>query len=264
VVEDEPKVREVTQGILRGAGYQVLAAASGDEALALDDSVLAPVRLLVTDVVMPGLDGRATAEALRRRHPSLRVLYVSGYTRDVIGQRGVLEAGVQLLEKPFTAATLLARVRAILDAPGRGDLAVLALTGTAGEALWTPDLATGSVEIDLQHRELLDWIATLEGAARGGQLAKAEEALRYLERYAAEHFATEERHMASTGYPGMAGHRALHAAFTVELHRRKAEFLAHRSQAALLVGLAEWLADWLREHVRGADAEMARHLRSQG
>jgi hemerythrin-like metal-binding protein/PAS domain S-box-containing protein len=263
VVEDEPQVREVTQGILRRAGYQVLAASSGDEALSLEASVLAPVRLVVTDVVMPGLDGRATAEELRRRHPSMRVLYVSGYTRDVIGQRGVLDPGVQFLAKPFTAAMLLARVRAILDAPGHGDLATLALTGTAGEALWTPDLATGSEEIDLQHRELLDWIAALEGAARGGQLAQAEEALRFLERYAAEHFATEERHMASTGYPGMASHQALHAAFTVELGRRKAEFLANRSQASLLLGLAEWLADWLREHVRGADAEMARHLRSR-
>jgi len=262
VVEDEPQVREITQGILRRAGYQVLAASSGDEALALEASVLATVRLLVTDVVMPGLDGRATAEALRRRHPALRVLYVSGYTRDVIGQRGVLDPGVQFLAKPFTAAMLLARVRAILDAPGHGDLPTLALTGTAGEALWTPELATGVAEIDLQHRELLDWIATLEGAARGGHLDRAEEALRFLERYAAEHFATEERHMASTGYPGMAGHQALHAAFTVELARRKAEFLASRSQASLLVGLAEWLADWLREHVHGADAEMARHLLS--
>ena len=263
VVEDEPKVREVTQGILRRAGYQVLAAASGDEALALDPSVLAPVRLLVTDVVMPGLDGRSTAEALCSRHPSLRVLYVSGYTRDVIGQRGVLDAGVQFLQKPFTSAMLLARVRAILEAPRHADLAALALTGTAGEALWTPELATGSAEIDLQHRELLDWIATLERAARVGHLAKAGEALHYLERYAAEHFATEERHMASTGYPGMAGHQALHAAFTVELARRKAEFLAHGSQAALLVGLAEWMTDWLRDHVRGADAEMARHLLSK-
>ena len=262
VVEDDPQVREVTQGILRRAGYGVLAASSGDEALALDASVLAPVRLLVTDVVMPGLDGRATAEALCRRHPSLRVLYVSGYARDVIGQRGALDTGVQFLPKPFTAAMLLGRVRAILDAPGRGQLATLALTGTAGEALWTPDLATGVEEIDLQHRELLDWIATLEGAARGGRLAKSEEALRFLERYAVEHFATEERHMASTGYPGMAGHRALHAAFTVELARRKAGFLANPSQASLLVGLAEWLADWLGDHVRGADAEMARHLMS--
>jgi hemerythrin-like metal-binding protein len=220
--------------------------------------MLASVRLLVTDVVMPGLDGRATAEALCRRHPSLRVLFVSGYSRDVIGQRGVLDAGVQLLQKPFTSAMLLARVRAILDAPGPEDLAPSALAGTAGETLWSPDLATGSVEIDQQHRELLDWIATLEQAARAGHLAKAEEALRFLERYAAEHFVTEERHMASTGYP------ALHAAFTVELLRRKAEFLASRSRAALLVGLADWLADWLREHVRGPDAEMARHLRANG
>ena len=147
----------------------------------------------------------------------------------------------------------------VLDHP-----ATLARAGTAGEALWIPDLVSGVAEIDLQHWELLDWIATLEDAARGGHLAKAEQALRFLERYAAEHFAAEERHMISTGFPGMPGHRALHAAFTAELARRRSEFLAHRSQAALLVGLAEWLYDWLREHVRGADAELALHLRAKG
>jgi len=117
VVEDEPEVREVTQRALRAGGYEVMAAASGDEALALDPAVLARVVLLVTAVVMPGLDGRSVAEELRRRHPSLRVLYVSGYTHDLIAQRGVLDAGTHFLEKPYTAGVLLARVRAILDAP---------------------------------------------------------------------------------------------------------------------------------------------------
>ena len=92
MVEDEPEVREVTQRALRSGGYQVLAAASGEEALALDPAILGRVRLLVTDVVMPGLDGRATAEEMCRRHPSLRVLYVSGYTQDLIAQRGALDA----------------------------------------------------------------------------------------------------------------------------------------------------------------------------
>ncbi len=263
VVEDEPEVREVTQRALRAGGYQVLAAASGDEALALDPATLASVQLLVTDVVMPGLDGRATAEELCRRHPSLRVLYVSGYTQDVIAQRGVLDAGIQFLPKPFAASSLLARVRAVLDAGAHGRQAALVLDGAAGDALWTPDLSTGVREIDLQHRELLGRIAGLEEAARTGQLSGAEEALGYLERYAGDHFATEERHMASTGYPGIVGHRALHSAFTVELARRKADFAVSHSRAALLVGLAEWMAGWLKEHVRGADAEMAAHIRSK-
>jgi two-component system, cell cycle sensor histidine kinase and response regulator CckA len=115
VVEDDPHVREVTVRSLRGGGYEVLVAASGQEALAFGAERLRQVRLLVTDVVMPGLDGRALASELLRRHPALRVLYVSGYPQDAIAERGVLMAGVELLPKPFTASALLARVRAVLD-----------------------------------------------------------------------------------------------------------------------------------------------------
>jgi PAS domain S-box-containing protein len=117
VVEDDPHVREVTVRSLRGGGYDVLVARSGEEALALDAAKARDVRLLVTDVVMPGVDGRALAGDLLRRHPALRVLYVSGYPQDALAEGGVLERGVELLPKPFTPAALLARVRAVLDAP---------------------------------------------------------------------------------------------------------------------------------------------------
>jgi hemerythrin-like metal-binding protein/PAS domain S-box-containing protein len=253
VVEDEPEVREVTQRALRSGGYQVLAAASGDEALALDPAILGRVQLLVTDVVMPGLDGRATAEEMRRRNPSLRVLYVSGYTPDVIAQRGALDADTEFLPKPFTAELLLSRVRAILDAPDP----------EGGNPSLPPDLSTGVQEIDLQHQEFLARIAALEEAARSGQLARAEDVLGYLKRYATDHFATEERYMASSRYPGIAAHQALHVAFTAELARREADFVTGGSRAALLTGLAEWLDDWLKAHVRGADVEMAAHIRSK-
>ncbi|MCM2334247.1 MAG: PAS domain-containing protein [Anaeromyxobacteraceae bacterium] len=117
-VEDHPLVRDVTARALRGAGYQVVVAADGVAALEAAARLACPLHLLVTDVVMPGMDGRALADELRRRHPGLRVLFVSGYTQDVISHHGVLDAGVELLAKPFTAAALLARVRAVLDAPG--------------------------------------------------------------------------------------------------------------------------------------------------
>jgi PAS domain S-box-containing protein len=115
VVEDDPLVREVTVRQLRGAGYDVLAATGPREALALDLAELDRVQLLVTDVVMPGGDGRTLAAELVRRRPALRVLYVSGYTPDVIATRGELDAPVELLHKPFTSAALLSRVRSLLD-----------------------------------------------------------------------------------------------------------------------------------------------------
>jgi PAS domain S-box-containing protein len=113
-VEDDPLVRALTVRVLRAAGYQVLVASRASEALALVRSG-ATFDLLVTDVVMPGLDGRGLAEALHHLRPGAPVLYVSGYTGDAIAQRGVLDPGIELLPKPFTPGDLLARVRALLD-----------------------------------------------------------------------------------------------------------------------------------------------------
>jgi PAS domain S-box-containing protein len=115
VVEDDPRVREVTVQALRGAGYRVLAAGEGREAMAVAAAADGPIDLLVTDVVMPERSGRQVAEELRRRTPALRVLYVSGYTENTVVHHGVLDAGVDLLAKPFTPSALLARVREVLD-----------------------------------------------------------------------------------------------------------------------------------------------------
>ncbi|HTN54330.1 MAG TPA: PAS domain S-box protein [Anaeromyxobacter sp.] len=115
VVEDDPQVREVTVRALEAGGYRVVVADHAHQALELPPGDLSRLRLLVTDVVMPGLDGHALAAELRRQHPGLRVLYVSGYTRDVVAQRGVRDSGVGFLAKPFTGAALLEKVRAILD-----------------------------------------------------------------------------------------------------------------------------------------------------
>jgi PAS domain S-box-containing protein len=115
VVEDDAQVRAVTVRALRGAGYQVLTAGRGDEALELMRRHQGQVDLVVSDVVMPGLSGREVADALRHLRPGLPVLFVSGYTQDAIVDHGVLASGFELLEKPFTPASLVARVRALLD-----------------------------------------------------------------------------------------------------------------------------------------------------
>jgi CheY-like chemotaxis protein len=115
VVEDDPQVRVVVVRALEAGGYDVLSAAHPQEALELPEEESNRLQLLITDVVMPGLDGHTLADALCRKHPQLRVLYVSGYTQDVIAERGVLSPGIELLAKPFTGPALLARVRSILD-----------------------------------------------------------------------------------------------------------------------------------------------------
>ena len=139
-----------------------------------------------------------------------------------------------------------------------------ALTGSqASLAFWRPDLFTGIPAIDRQHRELLSRIGALEAAARSGDAGRAEDLLAYLERYAAEHFATEEHVMWEFGYPGRDAHWSLHLAFAMELAKRKSEHKANPSQTSLLVDLGRWMDRWLNEHVHGADTEMARFIRSR-
>jgi DNA-binding response OmpR family regulator len=115
VVEDDPAVRAVVVRALRERGYRVLVAANGGEVRNLDDEQVAGLRLLLTDVIMPGVSGREVAEGLRRRCPGLPVLYMSGYTNDVFAEGGGPNDGAAFLGKPFTAPVLLGRVRELLD-----------------------------------------------------------------------------------------------------------------------------------------------------
>jgi CheY-like chemotaxis protein len=116
VIEDDPRVRAVTVRALRAAGHRVLVAGNGAEALGIAEGSPGGLHLVVTDVVMPGMSGRAVVDALRSRRPGLPALFVSGYPQEVIARRGVLDTGIEFLAKPFTPASLVARVRAILDA----------------------------------------------------------------------------------------------------------------------------------------------------
>jgi PAS domain S-box-containing protein len=116
VVEDEEIVRRLTCQALRERGYQVLEAASGETALQLCDQHQGPIHLVITDVVMYRIGGRELAERLISLRPSIKVLYISGYTDNVFLQQGVLEPGVAFLEKPFTSDALTRKVREVLDA----------------------------------------------------------------------------------------------------------------------------------------------------
>jgi two-component system cell cycle sensor histidine kinase/response regulator CckA len=109
-------VRGVTVRVLRRAGYRVLEASGGAEALDLHAREERPVGLLLTDVVMPGMNGRQVADQLRRRQGGLRVLFVSGFVDGLMGD-GADGVEEEILGKPFTPASLLARVRAVLDRP---------------------------------------------------------------------------------------------------------------------------------------------------
>jgi len=115
VVEDEERVRQLTVERLQELGYTVLQAEDAFVALNILDQ--SPnVTLLFTDIVMPGMNERKLVDEALRRRPELKVLYTTGYTRNAIIHNGVLDAGVQLVPKPFTLDQLAVKVREVLDA----------------------------------------------------------------------------------------------------------------------------------------------------
>jgi two-component system cell cycle sensor histidine kinase/response regulator CckA len=116
VVEDEPSVRHLARGVLESQGYEVLSASNGQDALNVArEHKGPPIRLVVTDVIMPLMDGKVMAEWLKTTNSGLKILFTSGYTDDAIAHHGVLEKGIEFLSKPYTPAILARKVRAMLD-----------------------------------------------------------------------------------------------------------------------------------------------------
>jgi CheY-like chemotaxis protein len=119
LVEDQEAVLTFERRVLEHDGYAVLGAVNGAEALSIAASHAGPIALLVTDVVMPGLQGNLLAEQLTADRPGLRVLFVSGFSENAVGYHGVGEGEVAFLGKPFSAGALCTAVRAVLDEPAR-------------------------------------------------------------------------------------------------------------------------------------------------
>lgn len=121
VVEDEPYVLALARQVLQREGYIVLEAQDGESALALATTRALPIDLLLTDVVMPGLCGRELAEKLRPIHPTMKVLFVSGYMEDVLIRDGIEREQFAFLAKPYMIQALTEKVRAVLDGRGEGE-----------------------------------------------------------------------------------------------------------------------------------------------
>jgi CheY-like chemotaxis protein len=118
LVEDEEVLRKLAGEVLRSSGYRVLEAASGEDAMAVYGGFTGPVPLLVTDMIMPGMNGRVLAERLRHSRPEMKVLYISGYTENLLDLHGPLGPATAFLQKPFAPAVLTRKVRELLDTTG--------------------------------------------------------------------------------------------------------------------------------------------------
>jgi CheY-like chemotaxis protein len=115
LVEDEPALLDMTKAMLEQQGYTVLAAHTPGEAIRLATDHVGQVHLLMTDVIMPEMNGRDLARTLISMYPHLRLLFMSGYSANVVAHHGVLDADVNFLQKPFSTKELAAKVREALD-----------------------------------------------------------------------------------------------------------------------------------------------------
>ena len=115
VVEDDPAVRKLTCNILAAKGYRVLPAQSSENAVQMAQNHDTPVHLLITDVIMPGMNGPEVHRRIAGFHPQIKVLYMSGYTGDIISRQGILNEGIQFIQKPFTVNQLLEKVAHVLS-----------------------------------------------------------------------------------------------------------------------------------------------------
>jgi PAS domain S-box-containing protein len=186
LVEDETNVRDLARQYLEKQGYTILDAAEGASAIQVSTSYPGPIHLLLTDVIMPGMNGRELAQRIASLRPETRVLYMSGYTENAIGHNGVLDEGINFLQKPFTLPTLKAKVRELLDGP-------LPLEAQMSARLAQPQIARSrtklsspfraqrfNLHLPLKYRLLgdPDWRrGTTENISRSGLLFRAEESI---------------------------------------------------------------------------------------
>ncbi|MBZ5655578.1 MAG: response regulator [Acidobacteriia bacterium] len=185
LVEDEVNLRRLARQYLETQGYKILEAEDGAAALQIAAGHKGPIDLVLTDVVMPGMNGRELARHISAQRPDLRVLFMSGYTENEIGHNGMLDAGINLLQKPFSLPALKDKVREILGSepiPQEADVAPSAVTDfTASTGKKTPFRARRfNLHLPLRYRLLgeTNWRpGTTENISRSGLLFQAQEML---------------------------------------------------------------------------------------
>ncbi len=185
LVEDENILRNITRQYLTKQGYTVLEANNGLAALQVSATQPGPIHLLLTDVIMPAMNGRELADRLTSVRPETKVLYMSGYTENAIGHNGVLEAGTNLLQKPFTLPALKAKVREVLNTALPQEI-YMAARSFAHPHLRSRDKVSPfraqrfNLHLPMKYRQVgeQDWReATTENISRSGLLFQADEEL---------------------------------------------------------------------------------------
>ncbi len=184
LVEDEANLRYLARQYLEKQGYKVIEAADGAVAMQIAVAHEAVIHLLLTDVIMPGMNGRELAQRISEIRPNMKVLYMSGYTENVIGHNGMLEPGVRLLQKPFNLRDLRTAVREVLDARPTPPEVAMSMQSTehTARAREIPPMRAQrfQLHLPLRYRRLgeTNWhVGKTENISRSGLLFEADEVL---------------------------------------------------------------------------------------
>jgi PAS domain S-box-containing protein len=186
LVEDETNLRRMARQYLENQGYSLLEAADGAAALQICVAHRGPIHLLLTDVIMPGMNGRELAQRLAALRPEAKVIYMSGYTENAIGHNGTLDAGITLLQKPFTLQSLKEKIREVLDSktpPKEVEMSARPIAGMhiVREKIPSFRAQRFNLQLPLKYRLLGEdsWqIGTTENISRSGLLFRGEQMLR--------------------------------------------------------------------------------------
>src|SRR5579859_3358854 len=186
LVEDEANLRYLARQYLEKQGYKVIEAADGAVAMQIAVAHEAVIHLLLTDVIMPGMNGRELAQRISEIRPNVKILYMSGYTENVIGHNGTLDAGVRLLQKPFTLRELKIKVREVLDASSIPTEVAMSMQAAEDQnSLQAREVSPAraprfQLHLPLRYRRLGEKIwhdGTTENISRSGMLFQADEEL---------------------------------------------------------------------------------------
>jgi PAS domain S-box-containing protein len=186
LVEDEANLRYLARQYLEKQGYKVIEAADGAVAMQIAVAHEATIHLLLTDVIMPGMNGRELAQRIAEIRPNVKILYMSGYTENVIGHNGTLETGIRLLQKPFNLRDLKSKVREVLDATQTPpEVAMSTQSAEPLQSMRAREIAPARAQrfqlhLPLRYRRLgeKDWhVGTTENISRSGMLFQADETL---------------------------------------------------------------------------------------
>ena len=183
LVEDEANLRQLGRVYLENQGYTVFEAADGAEAIQVSSAHPGPIHLLLTDVIMPGMNGQELAHRIVSLRPRTKVLFMSGYTENAIGHNGTLDAGIVLLQKPFTFPALKAKVREVLDTPISTEVSMatrFAESQTRRQKLSPFRAQRFNLQLPMRYRLVGDnaWReGTTENISRSGMLFRAEEVI---------------------------------------------------------------------------------------